>query len=70
MVTFYDIKVENGVLTALAVNETSGNREGIVARIDGSYHSSSDKDIIKATWGLVVESRDKGFPKKTSIAWG
>lgn len=70
MVTFYNIRVEKGILTALVINEVTGNRESITAKIDGTYHSSKDRDIIKATWGLVVESQGKNFPEKTSIAWG
>lgn len=70
MVTFYDIKVNNGVLTALALNEATGTKESITANLDGTYHSSSDSLVLKATWSLVVEYEKKGFPKEISVAWG
>lgn len=70
MVTFYDIKVNNGVLTALALNEATGTTESITANLDGTYHSSSDSLVVKATWSLVVEYEKKGFPKEISVAWG
>lgn len=42
MVDFENIRVENGVLTATAINLETGNREDIVARLDGGSHSSTD----------------------------
>lgn len=72
MVTFYEIKVEDGVLTALAVKDTNGKSERIEAKTDGSYHSSKDGEIIRATWGLVWQAKqNKGkYPEKLTIAWG
>lgn len=70
MVTFYNIKVSNGVLTALAFNEATGTKESITANLDGTYHSSSDSLVVKATWSLVVEYENKGFPNEISVAWG
>ena len=70
MITFYDIKVENGVLTALALNENTGTKENITAKLDGTYHSSNDSLIVKATWNLIVEYENKGFPTAMSVAWG
>lgn len=70
MVSFYNISVENGILTAHAVNESTGHEEDIKAMIDGSRHSSKDKDIVKATWGLIVDFEGKQLPSKHTIAWG
>lgn len=70
MVDFENICVENGVLTADAVNARYGIKEHITAKIDGSYHSSSDNEIVKATWGVILEARKKKkYPSKTTIAW-
>lgn len=71
MVIFYKIIVVNGVLTALAV-KGNGEQERITAKVDGSYHSSKDEEIIRATWCLVLEARENNgkYPEKTSIAWG
>lgn len=70
MVTFYEIKVIDGVLTALAV-KCNGEQERITAKTDGSYHSSKDGEIIRATWGLVWNASKKGkYPEKLTIAWG
>lgn len=55
MVDFENIHVENGVLTADAVNARYGIKEHITANIDGSYHSSSDNEIVKATWELFLK---------------
>lgn len=70
MVDFENICVENGILTATAINLETGNREDITARLDGSSHSSTDWDIVKATWNLVGRYNGKKFPKKTSVVWG
>lgn len=71
MFTFYNIKVVNGVLTAIVLNESTGIKESITAKIDGTYHSSRDGDVIRATWGVVWEAKkNKKFPEKTTIAWG
>lgn len=71
MVSFYNIKVENGILTAHAVNESTCHEEDIKAMIDGSRHSSRDSDIVRATWGVVWEAKKaKKFPKETTISWG
>ena len=68
MVDFENIHVENGVLTADAVNARYGIKEHITANIDGSYHSSSDNEIVRATWNIVIEARKKKkYPSKTSI---
>ena len=56
MVDFENICVKDGVLTADAVNVRYGIKEHITAKIDGSCHSSSDNEIIKATWGVVLEA--------------
>lgn len=70
MVDFYNIKVENGILTALAVKATTGEKFDVKAKVDGSYHNCSDGEIIKATWGVVWEANKKGkYPDKTTIAW-
>lgn len=70
MVDFENICVENGVLTADAVNARYGIKEHITAKIDGSYHSSSDNEIVRATWNIVIEARKKKkYPSKTSIVW-
>lgn len=70
MVDFENICVENGILTADAVNARYGIKEHITANIDCSYHSSSDNEIVKATWGVVLEARKKKkYPSKTTIAW-
>lgn len=71
MITFYNIKVVDGTLTALAVNEVNNTKENIVAKVDGSYHSSKNSDIVRATWGMIWEAKkNKKFPEKTTIAWG
>lgn len=70
MVDFENICVENGVLTAIAINLETGNKENITARLDGSSHSSKDWDIVKATWSIVGRYKGKKFPKKTSVVWG
>lgn len=72
MVSFYNIKIENGIFTATAVNEYTGNKEEISAKTDGSYHSSKDNDIVKATWGLIVKyehSKRKKIPETDCVAW-
>lgn len=70
MVDFENICVKDGVLTADAVNARYGIKEHIIANIDGSYHSSSDNEIIRATWNIVIEARKKKkYPSKTSIVW-
>lgn len=71
MVDFYNIKVENGILTALAVKATTGEKFDVKAKVDGSYHNCSDGEIKKATWCVVLEANKKGkYPEKTSVAWG
>lgn len=70
MVDFENIVVKDGVLTADAVNARYGIKEHITAKIDGSYHSSSDNEIVRATWNIVIEARKKKkYPNKTSIVW-
>lgn len=59
MVDLKNIKLVNGYITAYATNEETGFSENIKAKIDGSYHSSSDTDIIKATWNIVVKYQRK-----------
>lgn len=71
MVYLKNIKLVNGYITAYATNEETGFSENIKAKIDGSYHSSSDTDIIKATWNIVVKYEKTGkIPKKAYVAWG
>mgnify|MGYP000235213521 CR=1 FL=1 len=53
MVDFEDIVVKDEVLTATAINLDTSNKESIIARIDGSFHSGSDCDIVKATWNII-----------------
>lgn len=70
MVDFENIVVKDGILTADAVNARYGIKEHITAKIDGSYHSSSDNEIVRATWNIVIEARKKKkYPNKTSIVW-
>lgn len=70
MVDFENIVVKDGVLTADAVNARYGIKEHITAKVDGSYHSSSDNEIVRATWNIVIEARKKKkYPNKTSIVW-
>ena len=70
MVDFENICVKDGVLTATATNlETNNKEDDIVARLDDSFHSSIDWDIVKATWNLVGRYNGKKFPKKTSVVW-
>lgn len=57
MVDFENIVVKDGILTADAVNARYGIKEHITAKIDGSYHSSSDNEIVRATWNIVIEAR-------------
>lgn len=53
MVDFEDIVVKDEVLPATAINLDTSNKESIIARIDGSFHSGSDCDIVKATWNII-----------------
>lgn len=53
MVDFEDIVVKDEVLTATAINLDTSNKESIIARIDGSFRSGSDCDIVKATWNII-----------------
>lgn len=70
MVDFENIVVKDGVLTADAVNARYCIKEHITAKVDGSYHSSSDNEIVRATWNIVIEARKKKkYPNKTSIVW-
>lgn len=50
MVHFTNIVIKDGYIEADVWNESNGVREHIRAKLDGSYHSSSDGDIQKATW--------------------
>ena len=71
MVSFNSIQVNNGMITAVAINETNNNIERISAKMDGTYHSSKDTDIIKATWNLVIEyEKNKKLPSSTTVCWG
>lgn len=70
MVDFENICVKDGVLTATAINLETGNREDIIARLDGNSHSSKDWDIVKATWNIIGRYKGKKFPKETSVVWG
>ena len=71
MVTFYNIRLIDGYIYANAWNEMNGVIEDIKAKVDGTYHSSSDHDIIKATWSIVAEYVvNHKLPKKTTVAWG
>lgn len=71
MVTFTNIRVVDGYIYANAWNEMNGIKESIKAKMDGSYHSSSDFEIIKATWNLVIKyEHNHKLPKKTTVAWG
>lgn len=70
MVDFENICVENGILTATAINLETGNREDIIARLDGGSHSSTDWDIVKATWNVIGRYKGKKFPKEASVVWG
>lgn len=71
MVSLENISIKDGYMKAYATNEENGFSENIKAKIDGSYHSSSDTDIIKATWNIVVEYEKTGkIPKKVYVAWG
>jgi len=71
MVSLENISIKDGYMIAYANNEETGFSESIRAKMDGSYHSSSDTDIIKATWNIVVEYEKTGkMPKKAYVAWG
>lgn len=71
MVTFTNIRIENGYIYATALDESTGFTEDIIAKLDGSYHSSSDYTIIKATWNVVIEYKKyKKIPKEMQIVWG
>lgn len=71
MVNFYNIKIDNEYITADVWNEMNNKKEFIRAKLDGSYHSSSDDDIIKATWNIIIEyEKDGKLPEKTTVAWG
>lgn len=71
MVNFTNIRVVDGYIYANAWNEMNGIKESIKAKMDGSYHSSNDNGIIKATWNLVIEYEDKHkLPKKMTVTWG
>lgn len=69
MVDFENIIVKDEVLTATATNLETNSNEDIVARLDGSFHSSSDWDIVKATWNIIGRYKGKKFPKETSVVW-
>lgn len=70
MVDFENICVKDGVLTATATNLETNNKEDIVARLDGSFHSSIDWNIVKATWNVIGRYKEKKFLKETSVVWG
>lgn len=71
MVVLTNIKTENGYITAHAINRLSGTAEDIKAKLDGTYHSSVDPDIVKATWNIVVEYEGTGkLPERAEVAWG
>lgn len=71
MVILTNIKAENGYITAHALNDLNNVEEDIMAKMDGTQHSSKDNDIVKATWSVVAEYKIKGsLPKKTAVAWG
>lgn len=71
MVTFTNIRIENGYIYANAWNEMNNIKENIKAKMDGSYQSSNDNDIIKATWNLVIEyEHNHRLPKKMTVTWG
>lgn len=59
MVDFENIIVKDEVLTATATNLETNSNEDIVARLDGSFHSSSDWDIVKATWNIIGRYKGK-----------
>lgn len=69
MVDFENIIVKDEVLTATATNLETNSNEDIVARLNGSFHSSSDWDIVKATWNIIGRYKGKEFPKETSVVW-
>lgn len=59
------------MLKANVHNETNGNKESIIASIDGEHHSSNDKEIVKATWSIIAEYLEKNkLPKKTTVSCG
>lgn len=71
MVNFYNIKSENGIMTAHAVNTVTGFEED-VRTVESDLTTNATDDLIKrATWCLVIRYRDnrKGYPKKTSVMW-
>ena len=71
MVILENIQTDGKVFTAHAFNDLNGVAENIQAKMDGTYHSSKDSDIIKATWSVIAEYEVKGkMPKKTAVAWG
>lgn len=70
MISFYEMKRENGVFTALAVNNATKQEFRIVASLDGSYINTDDYYFKKATWGVIARYENKKMPKKTTAAWG
>lgn len=70
MVYFNDIKLENGIITAIAIDSSTGITETITASMDGTYHSSSNRWIIQATWNLISDyERDGKLPTKRNVYW-
>lgn len=70
MVHFENICVKDGILTARATNLETNFTEQITVKLDGSYHSGSDSDIIKATWNIIGRYKGKKFSKETGVSWG
>lgn len=76
MVLMSNIHCKDGILEADAYNEINGIRVHIVAKLDGSYiNYTTDSDIVKATWNIVVDYKDyiskgKKYPNEMPVAWG
>ena len=71
MVSFYNIKVENGIVTAHAVNETNGVEEDVIGHELDDLTNAVDPKIRKAIWSLMIryQGKKKGYPKQTTVAW-
>ena len=72
MILFHNVKVENGVFTAIAEDLTTGYKEEVVAKVDGSYHSSNYRDFVKATWNVVIRAERNGnkYEREEAVSWG
>ena len=68
MVIFNDIHIEDGVITAIVVDGLYDVTEVLNARLDGTYNSSLNPNIVKATNSLICEYFKIGILPKNTIA--